>query len=275
MDYRNSESSVLVLNDEDLPQETVSILGSNPEANAAVKCELYNALKNRSTHWLTHGLQKNELSAAKDRVILPSNVCLVPPLINPEFLPILNKHVQARDRALYNYQSLLGFGLVELSKVFNLLLLQKEEISPEPQKLLSHLSDSGRFLRHLFYDISKTRRQFVYPAFNKNVKELAAKMFPSADLLFGPNLVDLIKTAKQLETTGKEIRATPTTSSAASDPNCRYRFSSQRKRGGEHSNPEHLNRYRPVRRPLKDMSRKAKPYRGHSSRQEMQTRRKR
>lgn len=270
---QNSDSSVLMLNDEDLPQEIVSILGKDPETDAVVKCEFHNAIKSRWSYWLTHGLQEIELSEAKERVILPSNVYLEPPLINPEILPILNKHAVSRDRALSNYQSLLGLGLAELGKACNLLLQPKEK-PPDPQKVLSHLSDTGRFLTHLFFDLSKSRRQFVLPTMNKSVRDVAEGALPSAELLFGPNLADLIKTAKQLETTGKEIKAPPFSSSVAAMPNYRTRFSPQ-KRGGRHAQSDHLNRYRPVRRPKRDTAREARPYRGHLSRQDTQVKRKR
>ncbi|KAB0790143.1 hypothetical protein PPYR_15532 [Photinus pyralis] len=257
---------LIIENDENIPEELSSILGENPTIDTKGSFALHDAIRLRWDHILKQGLSDPELDRIKSRCLKSSNLNLEAPVVNPEISTILSKPNLTRDASHSSYQNQLGLAMAELGRALNLVLEEESNIPKQVKNdLLQNLSDSGRMLASLFHNISCVRRTVIYPLLNKNMKDLTEKTQPFGGLLFGPDLPETIKTAKQLDTAGKELKAL--------QPQSKFKVLGNffhKKEGGRFSSsvqaaPPSLNRYRPVRRIR--TSRDTKP-KGQTSKQD-------
>ncbi|XP_050306065.1 uncharacterized protein LOC126743132 [Anthonomus grandis grandis] len=122
------------------------------------------------------------------------------------------KNIRNKNNAYVQFQTKLGISLAILGKNIDGILNEAENMPPLCKEvLLPGLSDTGRFLTSLFYDLTMARRSFIYSYMNKDTKELLEKCPPS-DLLFGPDICEKIKAAKTLQTASKDMKPIPSTS---------------------------------------------------------------
>lgn len=112
---------------------------------------------------------------------------LCPPLLNPELDGILSNIFKTRDSKHTYYQTMVSKSLVAVGRALTTILNQDDKhfLTELKLSLLTDLSNSGRLLSHLFYGITKTRRQS--PLLKNQVMTLL-KEVPSGDFLFGPDL---------------------------------------------------------------------------------------
>jgi len=98
--------------------------------------------------------------------------------------------------------SALGAGL-------SMALKFKEANRHSSLPWLKEISDAGRVLAGLHNDFSKTRQKIVMPLItNPNLKKLAENCVVDK-LLFGGDLPDKIKAAKDVEKISSDLKSTP------------------------------------------------------------------
>lgn len=262
---RSISPSLIIHNEEKLPEDILTLLGEDPSKVNEASFNIHEALNSRWSHIISQGLSADEREKLFGKYPIPSNCkALIPPVVNPEILPILSGLSIKKDAFYVDMQNQIGKGVSALAKGMNSLLEDRENIPPDTKgELLMSLGDSGRILSNIFYSISNTRKELITPALNKSLRDLVSKT-SSGEFLFGSDLGDKIRTAKLLEKTGREMKAfqpTPTV------PPKRYR-TTDRQTGGK-PQQAHLNKRRPVRH----QARETGPQRGQPSRQRQYKRR--
>lgn len=235
-------------NDVDISEDLIKILGKDPEQNPGENAVLHPALTSRWNHLLINGLEREEKLSLLNKYVLPSNCqAMAPPEVNPEILSILSPPNSNRDKNLQGQQTQLAKGLVALSKGMEVLLTNKRIPKEIKENLLEYLSDSGRILTDLQYNITMVRRNLISPSLSKSVKEAVEKTKP-INFLFGTDLTEKVKEAKTLERTSKDLRSAPSTSQTKVQYTPMAYNKYPKKRGGVNTsrntnNP--LNRARP------------------------------
>lgn len=257
------DASLIKHNDVELPGDVLQILGEDPsKKDDTGSHKLHQVLASRWGHIIGHGLPKSDQMVILEQYKFPENCeYLIPPNINPEILPILSNASVNKDSCYIQFQNHLGYGLSALGKGINFVLEDIENIPQQTRdNLLTCLSDSGKILTNLFYDLTMARRSFITPLLNKNIKSLVDKCTPT-ELIFGSDLAEKIKLAKSLETAGKELKPTP--------PPAQISKYKSLKAGGRQLKGQYRpqtiqssNRQRPARR-----SRETGPTKGPSSRE--------
>lgn len=192
----------------ELPLEIRQVLGNNPDFVGSEAFTLHDYLVAIWKHNLTNGLKKEDFVKLMGSYDIPTNLIeLVPPKLNPELGPLLKQQDKGVDGSHVEVQRQIGVGLCALGKGVNLILNDVEKILPLEfkVKLLASLSDSAQILTNVFHRVSVTRRNLLSPLINKNVKDLVDKTPPS-EFLFGSDLVEKIKTAKNVESLSKDLK---------------------------------------------------------------------
>ncbi|XP_031355142.1 uncharacterized protein LOC116179488 [Photinus pyralis] len=241
---RNEPNDTLIIhNDETLPEEVVKILGDDPENSKENNPFLHDSLASR---WRLL------------KYLTPANLTdLIPPKMNPEIPAVLDRYNLARDGSHVEVQNHLGKGLCALGKGIDLLL--NGDTTVIKNELLEYLCDTGRILTNLFHRESVTRRNLIYPSLNKKVKE-QVEICPPSSFLFGDDLGEKIKLAKNLESVTKDLKLVKPTILPAT------RNKSSKWWGGGSSQQraplqvQNLNSQRPVRR-----GGETRPYKGQPS----------
>ncbi|XP_050312227.1 uncharacterized protein LOC126747546 [Anthonomus grandis grandis] len=201
---------LLIHNDYDLPEEVLNILGDDPSIKDSEQVKVHPALASRWSNILIKGLSEADTTGILQKYKIPVNCpLLVPPTLNPESYAIIPQNIRNKDNAYVQFQTKLGMGLAILGKNIDGILNEADNMPPLCKEvLLPGLSDTGRLLTSLFYDLTMARRSFIYPYMNKDTKELLEKCPPS-DLLFGPDICEKIKAAKTLQTASKDMNLFP------------------------------------------------------------------
>ncbi|XP_044748215.1 uncharacterized protein LOC123309261 isoform X1 [Coccinella septempunctata] len=194
--------------EEELSENILHILGNNDRnKNLETQFGLHGAIAPVWENILVKGFKKEEIENLLQRYEMPNNLTLLaPPKLNNEITAILSKTNVARDGSYTEIQHQVGKGLCALGKGMNLILANRENI-PEEYKttLLTYLSDSSRILANVFHRVSVTRRNLIAPLVNKTIRDLVVKSNPG-EYLFGADLSETIKTAKNLETISRDLR---------------------------------------------------------------------
>ncbi|BES92211.1 Hypothetical protein NTJ_05019 [Nesidiocoris tenuis] len=228
----------------DVPEDILALLGEVPEPDPLSPFSLHPALVPRWRHVLSHGTSTTEFKELLDKYDLPNNLDLLsPPVLNPELKSVITLSTLNIDKILINRQTILGKSLSALGKGINALLSDKACTglpSDVRQPLLSSLFDSGKMLTSLFHKISCSRKAGISMHLNESVRDLT-KDSPVSTSLF-PDLTELIKTAKNIETAGKELKDT-----RPQPPKNRRQTTALSNRPTLAANRQHLNFPRPGR----------------------------
>ncbi|KAJ8909546.1 hypothetical protein NQ315_012740, partial [Exocentrus adspersus] len=187
--HSKSEDVLIIDNDIDLSEETLKVLGKDPNKTPVPQFTYHETLGSIWSHNIVQGVPKTEMESTwKNHMIFPKNCNLDPPKINPEVRVHMSTQHISRDNTHLQYQTELGQGLNALGKALNVLLEEDRNLPQSlKDKLLPNMVESGKILTHLFNNISQTRRRLILPSLDKQVKELVEKI-PPGEYLFGPDL---------------------------------------------------------------------------------------
>ncbi|CAG9815733.1 unnamed protein product [Phaedon cochleariae] len=189
---------VIIDNDVKLDDEILEALGEDPHKDTKKTYELHSVVQKRWKTILTEGLDKGEKERLMELHLPPTNLTLLKaPDINPEILKAIPSNTHKKDKFQQLNQSQLGKGLAALGAGIN-ILLKEEDNKENKNTVLGLLSESGKLLTDVHYNMSLTRRALITPTLSKTVKELTSAA-PIEELLFGSNLGERIKTAKAVE----------------------------------------------------------------------------
>lgn len=202
MEERDNPSSA----DENLrpkEDEVEMFLGANPAAAAEI--DLRDDLLARIKVWLLKGLAtKEEKQNLLNSIPRKEKLNLEAPLFNDEILVDTQPRSLSRDDFFKDYQNLTGSALSAVSNVLNMILKDAEE-PLEREKVLSNLSNSLKFLSHLFLAFNQARKSFIMGKYEDKIQKVLKKV-ESTTHLFGDNLKAVIDSSKVMEKAAKDLK---------------------------------------------------------------------
>lgn len=201
---------VVIHNDVVLPEETLKILGHNPDEQNKQELLVHAEIANRWKHLVSHGLNADEFTGLCSNYSIPKNCdFLLPPSLNPEISAILTTAANNRDNWYVDTQRHLGHGLSALGQGIHALLGEQVSVPSNSNKeLLTAMSDAAKIFAHVFHHATMTRRRLILPALSNNARDLADKSLPS-EFLFGSDLGEKVKAAKNLQISSKDLKNVP------------------------------------------------------------------
>lgn len=134
------------------------------------------------------------------------------PKLNSEVCSVLSEQHRERDRRMFNLQEQTGAALTAVGKALTMLLQGNGAESTRP--LIEMLSDAGRLLADTHHEQSQCRRTLasadVGNQFRATLTDVAVDGW-----LFGSNLGERVKAARELEKISSELKSRPSTSTGA------------------------------------------------------------
>ncbi|XP_031333766.1 uncharacterized protein LOC116172193 [Photinus pyralis] len=203
----NKENSPTLVIDNDvvLDEDVLNIIGEDPEKVKSNTITLNTAICSRWNNFLLNGVPENDLASIKRKYNLNSNLELTLPTINQELSQVTNLTVRKKDSCYTDIQLQIAQGLNALGLSISNILNDPDGLSKEvKESLLLPLWDAGKIFTDLFYTLTKTRRNLLLPILNKYMRDLAEGTTADRSL-FGSNFGELVKTAKVLERTSKDL----------------------------------------------------------------------
>lgn len=153
---------------------------------------------------LKRGLDKDSKDSIIKKTPSIKGCFTAAPTLNPEIKITLSSHAVKRDERLCEKQSQIGVILCGLSELLQEMLEGKNF----DETIVERLSNYIRLLCDVHHMESQTRRAVILPGLNKNIKETLEKTDINNNL-FGKNLSDIIREARTLEKSKKDLVKRP------------------------------------------------------------------
>lgn len=186
----------------DVPDEILEMLGQAKNLEEKLGNKIPIEISERWGKILLDGLAKEQKEALKDKMLIPENFLLVrAPKLNPEISAVLTEPAKNRDKRLEHSQNQLGSGIA------GLVNLTKDLIQSEVPKLqvIKQLSEVAQILLNLHYEETINRRKLVLPLLDKSFWQTTQGVKRDT-FLFGDKLGETIKTSKDIEKSGQQIK---------------------------------------------------------------------
>ncbi|KAI8438057.1 hypothetical protein MSG28_010701 [Choristoneura fumiferana] len=190
----------------ELEPNILNLLGDEPVNEDTFGPCIHKVVACRWTDILINGLKDETKKDISQRYEIPENFKLIqPPIMNLEIKAACNENVLKRDNILIEKQNLLAKAITGVANTVSMLLTSDSKDDEYRNQTLKCLSDTGRLLCHLHFTETQTRRTFLLPCLNKEVKDNIKD--PKRDSsLFGKNLQESLKSMKATTKTGAELR---------------------------------------------------------------------
>lgn len=191
-----------------LDSEILDVLGADPSKPLNTQISIQSDVEARWSFWLASSLKKEELDSLMEQYPRSSTKCLFEaPRLNPEIASISTEALIQRDKKFCASQNLSGSALVALGAAIS-SLISEEEV--DKLTLLKNLCDAGKMMTQVHQGFSTTRRAFISPSLNKQVRSTLEATTPD-QLLYGSNLSEKVKEVKTMSKLGQDLRVTPPT----------------------------------------------------------------
>ncbi|CAG9761305.1 unnamed protein product [Ceutorhynchus assimilis] len=194
---RSPPEALVLTEDVNLDDDILKALGEQKNVNKH-GYEAHVVLKKRWEEILSGGLGKEEREALKEKYPIPNNIpTLKSPAINLEIKKAVPSITIKKDKFLEITQAMLGHGISAIGKGLSSFLTDSNSLDAKNQ-LISRLSDGAKLLTDVHHNLSLNRRHLVTSSLNTSIKEVIQGT-PVDGLLFGQNLAEKIKAAKEVE----------------------------------------------------------------------------
>lgn len=195
-----------------LPDEILEMLGQSKAVEEPLGEKIPKEISERWGKILLDGLAKEQKELISKQMLIPENFLLArAPKLNPEVSAVLTDPVKNRDKRLEKAQNQLGTAIA------GLVNLTKDLIKSDMNKLdiIKRISEISQILLDLHFEESVNRRKLIVPLLDKCFWS-AIQGVKRETYLFGDKLGETIKTTKDIEKTGQQIKKP-----ATSRPNLR------------------------------------------------------
>lgn len=190
----------------ELEPNILSLLGDEPISEEKFGPCIHKDVACRWSDILVNGLKDEIKKEISQRYETPENLKLIqPPVMNLEIKAACNENVLKRDNILVDKQKLLATAITGVANTVSMLLTSDLKNDEYKNQALKCLSDTGRLLCHLHFTETQTRRTFLLPCLNKEVKD-NIKDLKRDNSLFGKDLQESLKSMKAITKTGAELR---------------------------------------------------------------------
>ncbi|XP_043466072.1 uncharacterized protein LOC122513040 [Leptopilina heterotoma] len=185
------------------------LLGEGAPEDAHPSEPIHNTVADLWIKILQFGLPPDASKALIKKYQLPENCLLMgAPQLNQEIKSGMGVTALKKDQHQVTAQNKLGAAISALGQVLTVVLqIKKESKDLDAATLVSIFStlcDIGRILTDIQHGLSMTRRSFIVPTFSILLKQIA-DVTPVDTYLFGENLSEKLKSAKEVEKSAKDI----------------------------------------------------------------------
>lgn len=210
----NNQANETSVNEPKLQDEILSILGDDNPKDKPFSDPLQGDVASRWTHILATGLDEETRNKIINKYVTPENCPLMnPPNVNPEVKVAVPESVLKRDARLAQLQQQVGASLSAVGLALTNMLKENES----NKEYIQILSDAGRLLANIHHSESMSRRDLIAINLNKEIKDTLTNT-PVNNLLFGTDLENRIKTVKDLEKSGQQLKIQKKTSKVFQKP---------------------------------------------------------
>lgn len=190
----------------ELDGDILQLLGDAPKPDAPLGPPIHKDVASRWQEILVKGLSKEVKDKMLTEYLIPSNCdLLTAPALNPEAKAALSEPSVKRDAFLMQKQKQLGVALSALSSATTLILANETS----KQKLLKPISDACRMLCDSHFIETKSRRNLVISSTNMQLKDTLTESVRDKSWLFGENITEKVKTAKNIQRSGDDLKNQP------------------------------------------------------------------
>lgn len=179
-------------------------MGDDPQAEDPQVGTLHSELATRWSSYITEGLKKELKVELLSKYPRASNCQLEAQILNPEVAATMQDAALKRDKYASEIQKIMGSAMLALGLGMSLMLNENEE-GVDRMQLLQYLSDAGRLIAEAHYRGAITRRSFILPGVEKNIKEVLEKC-KMDKYLFGEGLSEKVKSTKSIEKVAADIK---------------------------------------------------------------------
>lgn len=187
-----------------LDEETLKLLGDDPEKDESEKFSLQQDLAQRWKGWISSGLKKDMLEELLKKYGRSGNCPLDAPMLNPEIMASLSEVTTKRDKHFVQSQKMIGSAMVALGTAITMLLVNNDE-GIDRLQLIENLCDAGKLLAATHYKESLARRAFISPGISKPLRTTLDNSKPEV-FLYGSDLQAKIKEAKSIVRVGDDLK---------------------------------------------------------------------
>lgn len=188
--------------DVQLSEKTLQILGDNSKDSSTDHVKVHNVLLTKWTDILQNGLIKETLEEVLKKFPFPKEFeAIAAPLVDPEFKYSLGESGLKKDNFQIISQNKIGAAMYAIALSLTIIFNDGCKVDP---RITQYLSDAGRILGDVHYNVSIMRRAFILPKVNQTVKEISDGL-PISKFLFGEELVSRMKAAKAVEKSSKDL----------------------------------------------------------------------
>lgn len=189
-----------------LKEDVLEVLGEDPDDKGPPRVNLHPALVARWSKILESGLDKEDRVNLVKKYPPPKNLdSLRAPEVNEEIVQILSQETLRKDKYLTIAQSQLCAATSAIGLSLNRILNEDNELL---RAILPNLSDAGKLLTDLHHYLSISRRYGILPTIDGSIKHTIQNCNIDTKL-FGSDLCDKVKSARELEKSSKDLRPSP------------------------------------------------------------------
>ncbi|XP_063839289.1 uncharacterized protein LOC135088368 [Ostrinia nubilalis] len=197
--------------EEPMDKIMLELLGDDPSVTKSYGNEINSGLAVRIQHMVTNGLSKDTRKELQTKYLPPSNCTFVDaPTLNPEIKAAVSETVLKRDKGIELKQKLLGSAITCIGEAISKLLAVEDKNT----ELIKLLMDACRIICDCQNTDSVTRRNFILYNLKKEMRDQLQKSKIDTSL-FGADLAENIKTARNISKSGAELKSAPPPKPAA------------------------------------------------------------
>lgn len=188
-----------------LDEETIKMLGDKAVAEEK-KVSWHSEVSSRVTQWLKDGLSKEVKADLLTRYPRQGSVNLEAPKLNPEVEASTSDTLKKRDKYFLSDQNIVGSAISALGSSLELTILKNDFTKEDRDKLITYQLHALKLMSETHYQLTKTRKAYIYPGLDKKAKAMLEKE-QTNEYLFGANLSEKLKMAKSMEKVGLALKS--------------------------------------------------------------------
>lgn len=225
-----------------LNADVLSLLGAEVVTDVPYSPPIHQDVGDRWLHIIKLGLDEEGRTELIKKYPSPENAKhFGVPKLNPLVKHAAVELVIKRDERLSRQQAQISASLSAISKTITFLLNKEEggaNSGDDSKEIIEHLGDTGRLLADIHHTFSMSRRDLVSLNLNKDLKDPLMDS-PVDEWLFGEDLNERLKTAKDLQASSKQLLITkqPVKKTGASKMNLNWKGPPKRIQGARRSGP--------------------------------------
>lgn len=187
----------------DLDEDILSILGPSQKPEIGTGPAIHKEVAARWKEILLKGLSEAEVKKLVEQYPPPKNCTAISaPMLNPAVKASIQEATVTRDNRIVERQKRISVCLTAIGNAISGVLKLEDS---QRKEILSHLGTAGQLLTCIQRDEALVRKSLIQANLNTSLRGTLADSVTD-QWLFGENLEEKLKAAKELERTSKDLK---------------------------------------------------------------------